>query len=99
MLNLNIMADVAADARDWSGAGTSLACSGEAVLRDRTLATTAYRPPSAGVVVVCHGSGTTAAGPEKLARQQRSIRKYAHSTRIATAFGGAMGPHPARDPV
>jgi hypothetical protein len=97
MLNQKIMADVAADARGWSGMGTSLACSGAAVLRDRALAIAC--PHAAGVAVVYHGSGTTAAGPEKLVRQQRSIRKYAHSTRIATAFGGAMGPHPARDPV
>lgn len=99
MLNLNIMADVAPDARGWSGTGTSLACSGAAVLRDRIPAIAAACPQMAGVAAVHRGSGTKAAGPEKLARQQRSSRKYAHSTRIATAFGGAMGPHPARDPV
>jgi hypothetical protein len=28
-----------------------------------------------------------------------SCEKYAHTTRIAAASGGASGPHPARDPV
>ena len=28
-----------------------------------------------------------------------SSQKYAHTTRIAAASGGAKGPHPARDPV
>jgi len=28
-----------------------------------------------------------------------SSQKYAHTTRIAAAGGGAKGPHPARDPV
>jgi hypothetical protein len=29
----------------------------------------------------------------------KSSQKYAHTTRIAAAGGGAKGPHPARDPV
>lgn len=31
--------------------------------------------------------------------QQHSSQKYAHTTRITTAGGGGVGPHPARDPV
>ncbi len=31
--------------------------------------------------------------------QEQSSQKYAHTTRIAAAGGGAKGPHPARDPV
>jgi len=31
--------------------------------------------------------------------QEQSSQKYAHTTRIGAAGGGAKGPHPARDPV
>jgi hypothetical protein len=31
--------------------------------------------------------------------QEKSSKKFAHTTRIAAAGGGAVGPHPARDPV
>jgi len=30
---------------------------------------------------------------------QNPCEKYAHTTRIAAASGGGLGPHPARDPV
>jgi hypothetical protein len=32
-------------------------------------------------------------------QQHTSNQKFAHKTRIATRSGGALGPHPARDPV
>jgi len=97
MLSLITMAEVAANSRDRSGMGALPACSGETVLRDRALAMAAACP-QASTAAVHYGSGTTAAGPAELTRQQRTSRRYAHTTRIA-AFGGAMGPHPARDPV
>ena len=31
--------------------------------------------------------------------QEQSSQKYTHTIRIAAAGGGALGPHPARDPV
>jgi len=46
------------------------------------------------------GNGTQVAGQAEYARQQHmSNLKFAHKTRIATQSGGALGPHPARDPV
>ena len=46
------------------------------------------------------GNGTQVAGQAECARQQHmSNLKFAHKTRIATQSGGALGPHPARDPV
>jgi hypothetical protein len=45
------------------------------------------------------GNATHAAGQADSARQQRTSKKYTHTTRIAAAGGGALGPHPARDPV
>jgi hypothetical protein len=45
------------------------------------------------------GNATHAAGQVNSAWQQPTSQKYAHTTRIAAAGGGALGPHPARDPV
>ncbi|HET7015505.1 MAG TPA: hypothetical protein VFI65_16425 [Streptosporangiaceae bacterium] len=46
------------------------------------------------------GKGIQVAGQAEYARQQHmSNLKFAHKTRIATQSGGALGPHPARDPV
>jgi hypothetical protein len=53
--------------------------------------------PSAGPVLF--GNATHEAGQAKSAWQQPTSQKYAHTTRIAAAGGGAVGPHPARDPV
>ena len=94
----NSMADVAANTRDWSGMGTVLSCRGEAAPGDRALAMAVARP-QVRPAAVHYPSGTYAAGRAELAQQQRASRKYAHTTRIASAFGGAKGPHPARDPV
>ena len=68
----------------------------------RTAAAEAFfaglRPkPSTGPVLF--GNATLAAGQVSSAWQQRTSQKYAHTTRIAAAGGGALGPHPARDPV
>jgi hypothetical protein len=44
--------------------------------------------------------GTQVAGQAEYVRQQHTSNlKFAHKTRIATQGGGALGPHPARDPV
>jgi hypothetical protein len=56
---------------------------------------------------VLFGTGTQAAGQADFARQQRTskqyhltTKQYAHlTTRIAPNGGGALGPHPGRDPV
>jgi hypothetical protein len=45
-------------------------------------------------------NGTQVAGQAEYVRQQHTSNlKFAHKTRIATQSGGALGPHPARDPV
>jgi hypothetical protein len=45
-------------------------------------------------------NGTQVAGQAENARQQHTSNlKFAHKIRIATQGGGALGPHPARDPV
>jgi hypothetical protein len=53
--------------------------------------------PVAGPVIL--GNATHEARQEKSAWPQPTSQKYAHTTRIAAAGGGALGPHPARDPV
>jgi hypothetical protein len=56
--------------------------------------------PQASASAVSFGNAAHAAGQAKSALQQRtSQKKYARTTRIAALGGGAMGPHPARDPV
>jgi hypothetical protein len=56
--------------------------------------------PQASTGATLFGNATHAAGQAESARQQRTSKKYAHTTtRIAAAGGGALGPHPARDPV
>jgi len=47
------------------------------------------------------GNGTQVAGLAIVAQQQPNSKvNYAHTTRIAALKGsGALGPHPARDPV
>jgi hypothetical protein len=46
------------------------------------------------------GNGTQVAGQTESVRQQHTSNlKFAHKIRIATQGGGALGPHPARDPV
>jgi hypothetical protein len=88
--------DVAAYACDRSGAGASPTCGGVPVPRMRT--TSAVRPQP-GHAAFHFGSGTTEACLVDLTWQLIS-NKYAHpTTRVAIAFGGALGSHPARDPV
>ena len=45
------------------------------------------------------GNATHAAGETIFVPQQPTSQKFAHKTRIAAVGGGALGPHPARDPV
>ncbi len=55
--------------------------------------------PRAREGAVLFGNATQAAGETIFVPQQRTSQKYAHKTRIAAVGGGALGPHPARDPV
>jgi len=57
--------------------------------------------PQGSTKVALFGNGAQVAGLAKLAGQQHISKvNYAHTTRIAALKGcGALGPHPARDPV
>jgi hypothetical protein len=92
------MTDVAVNARDWSRPGGLLTGSGETVARHRALAKAAVCPRS-GPAAAHYGSGTSEACQPESIWQQRTSKKFNHTTRIAMADGGALGSHPARDPV
>jgi hypothetical protein len=57
-----------------------------------------WTPDAFGVGCTATRQGT-AAGLGQPLGLQNPCEKYAHTTRIAAASGGALGPHPARDPV
>jgi hypothetical protein len=96
MLSMINLADVAAFARDRSGMGALLTCGGEADLRIHAAEPLRPQPTNAAFHF---GSGITEACLANSDRQPTTCKKYAHPTRVAIAFGGALGPHPARDPV
>jgi len=110
MLSLISPANAVMPARARFRMGASLAGGCAAVLTERAMEPAVaaaaatdtgfagLRPqPSAGPVLF--GNATHAAGQVSSAWQQPTSQKYAHTTRIAAAGGGALGPHPARDPV
>jgi len=64
------------------------------------VAAKAFARPQARIADQFFGNGAQAAGLAKLPGQPISKVNYAHTTRIAALKGsGALGPHPARDPV
>ena len=101
MLNILSKVEAAADARAGFGLGASLPGHVGAIQPSGAGAMARPRPRA---VWTADGFGRTAARPGTAAglRQplgpQNPCEKYAHTTRIA-ASGGALGPHPARDPV
>ncbi len=96
LISLISLTDVAVHSRDRSRKGAPLTCGGEAVPRERAVA--ALRPQRT-IAAFHFGSGATEARQVECTWQQVTSKQYAHMTRIATADGGALGPHPARDPV
>jgi hypothetical protein len=87
----------------WLGSGNVPAPKADllskAALAFRPDAALAYVRPQAHQAYLSSG-GTQVAGQAEYARQQHtSNQKFDHKTRIATQSGGALGPHPARDPV
>jgi hypothetical protein len=104
MLNILSNTETAADPRAGSVRGAFLPGYVGTVEPNGTGAMA--RPRSVATVgVFGYGNGTvaafqsTAAGHGQPSGLQNSCEKYAHTTRIAAASGGASGPHPARDPV
>jgi len=111
MLSLNMKADVARPSAGFRMGASLPHDSVQAVPRDRASETAAARRsaadsavmglrPQARNGVVRLGAIDTATAQAKSALQQPTSQKFAHpKARIAALGGGAMGPHPARDPV
>lgn len=106
------IADVAVPERAWIRKGASLLWdSVPAGPRYRANEKAAVRTTAAEAAVACLrpqastgalliGTSAHVADQAKPASQQPTSKKYAHTmTRIAAFGGGALGPHPARDPV
>ena len=74
---------------------------GPARVSAQPVAAEAFVRPRGSTKAALFGSGTQVAGSAKVAGQQPISKvNYAHTTRIAALKGsGALGPHPARDPV
>jgi hypothetical protein len=63
-------------------------------------AASAFARPQGRPKAYLFGTGAQVAGSVKIAGQQPISKvNYAHTTRVAALKGGALGPHPARDPV
>jgi hypothetical protein len=106
MLNIFSSLETAAGARAGSGPGALLPGYVGTVNLNGTGATARPRPRPPAVSpadVFGHGRMAafqgTAAGQGQPFGLQNTCEKYAHTTRIAAASGGALGPHSARDPV
>ncbi len=101
MLNMISNVTVAADARFGSGVGV-LPLSGARTLVPGSTGAVAARPAAHWAADVL-GKRRFAAGHgvgQQTASKQSSIRQYdAQTTRVAAASGGALGSHPAREPV
>jgi hypothetical protein len=74
---------------------------GPAKASAQPVAAIAFVRPQARTEAQLLGSGAQVAGLANIAGQQPISKvNYAHTTRIAALKGsGALGPHPARDPV
>jgi hypothetical protein len=106
MLNIFSCFETAAGARAGSGWGACLPDRVRTVDPSSTALMARPRPRAASPAgVYGHSYGRmaafqgTAAGQGQPFGLQNNCEKYAHTTRIAAASGGASGPHPARDPV
>jgi len=104
MLNIFSSLETAAGARAGSGLGACLP--GRVGTVDPSSRVVMARPrPRAVSPAGVYGHSHTAAFQGTSAGQgqpfglQNNCEKYALTTRIAAASGGASGPHPARDPV
>lgn len=114
MLNLISLADIGEPTVARSRMGTLLGCAhmpvprgqvkelaGSARASAQPVAAKAFVRPQGSTKAALFGIGAQVAGSAKLAGQQPISKvNYAHTTRIAALKGcGALGPHPARDPV
>jgi hypothetical protein len=101
MLNTISNVAVAADARLGSGAGVFPLSGARTVVPASTGAVDAR--PRAHWAAHVLGERRSAAGQgvgQETASKQNSIRQYdPQTTRVAAASGGALGSHPAREPV
>jgi hypothetical protein len=81
--------------------GHVMELAGPARASAQPVAAKAFVRPQGSTKAALFGIATQVAGSAKLAGQQPISKvNYAHTTRIAALKGwGALGPHPARDPV
>jgi len=109
MLNAVTPAE-AASAHARFGMGASFPWGSPATPRDRAENAAVVRKAAVGPAVpgprpralraAFSGTSSQAAHQAKVALQQPTSQQYANkTTRIATLGGGAVGPHPGRDPV
>jgi len=106
MLNIFSSLETAAGARAGSGLGACLPSRVGTVDPSSRVVMARPRPRAvspAGVYGHSHSRTApfqgTSAGQGQPFGLQNNCEKYALTTRIAAASGGASGPHPARDPV
>jgi hypothetical protein len=114
MLNLISLADIGEPTVVRSRVGTLLdgahmlvprghvkELAGSAKASAKPVAVWPFARPHGSTRAALFGIGAQVAGSAKLAGQQPVSKvNYAHTTRIAALKGcGALGPHPARDPV
>ena len=114
MLNLVSLADIPEPTVAPSRMGALLGCADMPVPRRHVkalagpvrasaqpVAAKAFARPRWSTKAALFGIGAQVAGSAKFAGQQPISKvNYAHTTRIAALNGsGALGPHPARDPV
>jgi hypothetical protein len=106
MLNFPSNLETAAGARAGSGLGAFRPGAAGTAKPNCTGAVALPRPRPCAVSaadVFGHGRAAAfqgpAAGQGQPSELQSTSEKYAHTTRIAAASGGALGPHSARDPV
>lgn len=101
MLNMISNVAVAADARFGSGVGVFPLSGARTVVPGSTGAVVAR--PRAHWAAHILGNRRLAAGQgvgQQTASKQNTIRQYdPQTTRVAAASGGALGSHPAREPV
>jgi len=97
MLSLISPTEAASSTRALTRTGTSFWRGCGAVPGARSVEAAIGRPAAAAVVFA--RPRPQASRGFVLQSQKQSSHNYTHATRVAIAFDGEVGPHPARDPV
>jgi len=100
MLSLISPAEAAPSTRALTRTGTSVWRGCGAVPGARSVEAAIGRPAAAAVVFARpRPQASTGFVLKSQPVQKQSSHNYTHATRVAIAFGGGVGPYPARDPV